>query len=295
MKITDLLNRFKNKNKDASDAVEEVEEVNSGTKIKVLLALIIVGFSAYVAYWVQEPGEIKADLLNTQSSTQDSVSTVSTESSETVATDQTALESGFTQEISIAGFNYSPADITIEPGTTVVWTNKDTVPHTVTAPDFTSGTLNSGDSYSHVFANDATIEYSCSFHPQMKGKIIVGTGGVTQQSTMTMGETQATETEQLAAVTTEETTATQSEFHGAAAETQETYLPSSEPSTVTYETASLMNGQNETSEVHSSAVTSGEEQTPENLAKSGPEDLIYLAIFAGILYLNRKKFLSALR
>jgi plastocyanin len=57
----------------------------------------------------------------------------------------------------------------IPPGTTVTWTNNDTVAHTVTADDnsFDSGTLQPGQSYTRTFAGIATgasVPYHCSIH-----------------------------------------------------------------------------------------------------------------------------------
>ena len=55
--------------------------------------------------------------------------------------------------MSIEDNYFDVADIAVEPGTTVIWTNEGQVPHTVTADDgsFDSEVLNSGDSYiSHL-------------------------------------------------------------------------------------------------------------------------------------------------
>src|SRR3954469_19930774 len=55
--------------------------------------------------------------------------------------------------VSISGFAFSPAALTVANGVTVTWTNMDAAAHTVTADDnsFTSGTLNTGDTYMHKF------------------------------------------------------------------------------------------------------------------------------------------------
>src|SRR5580765_3750962 len=52
--------------------------------------------------------------------------------------------------VSIDNFSYSPAELTIRPGTRVTWTNHDDVPHTVTesAKAFTSGTLDTDQTFS---------------------------------------------------------------------------------------------------------------------------------------------------
>ena len=77
--------------------------------------------------------------------------------------------------VSISGFAFSPAALTIANGVTVTWTNMDTAPHTVTADDnsFTSGTLNQGDTYTHKFTAAGTVNYHCNIHPSMKASVTV--------------------------------------------------------------------------------------------------------------------------
>jgi plastocyanin len=73
---------------------------------------------------------------------------------------------------------YSPATITVVLGVnnTVVWSNNDTVFHTVTATDggYSSGTIFSGQDWSHTFTQPGTYSYYfCQYHPWMKGIVIV--------------------------------------------------------------------------------------------------------------------------
>jgi len=78
--------------------------------------------------------------------------------------------------VEIKNLSYNPGSVEIPVGTTVTWTNDDTVPHTVTAKDrevLQSGTLNPGDSYSKTFDQPGTYDYFCEFHANMKGTIIV--------------------------------------------------------------------------------------------------------------------------
>lgn len=64
---------------------------------------------------------------------------------------------------------------TVNKGTTVTWTNKDDMAHTVTADDnsFTSGDLNKGDTYTHTFSAAGTVGYHCEIHPSMKATVVV--------------------------------------------------------------------------------------------------------------------------
>jgi plastocyanin len=75
---------------------------------------------------------------------------------------------------------YSPATITVVIGVnnTVVWTNDDSIPHTVTADDgsFSSGNMNPGNNFSFTFTSPGTYTYHCSYHSWMKGTIVVKAG-----------------------------------------------------------------------------------------------------------------------
>jgi plastocyanin len=77
--------------------------------------------------------------------------------------------------ISVANMAFNPATVTIPLGTTVTWTNTDPVAHTVTATGgaFNSGHLNPGQSFSHTFTTAGTFDYQCTYHPYMKGTIVV--------------------------------------------------------------------------------------------------------------------------
>lgn len=78
--------------------------------------------------------------------------------------------------VSIRNFAFVPATITVKRGDTVVWTNNDSVPHSVTGDggDIASPTLKPGQSYSFKFtAGDTSFIYHCGFHPSMTGKVVV--------------------------------------------------------------------------------------------------------------------------
>jgi plastocyanin len=78
-------------------------------------------------------------------------------------------------EVFIQNFTFSPSTITVTAGTTITWTNKDAVAHTVTSDDglFDSGSINPDGNYSHLFPTPGTFNYHCSIHPNMVGKVIV--------------------------------------------------------------------------------------------------------------------------
>jgi plastocyanin len=78
-------------------------------------------------------------------------------------------------EVKIDNFSFSPATITVPVGTTVRWTNRDDIPHTVVNDDqkFASKTLDTDEQYSYTFTKAGTYGYFCSIHPKMTGKVVV--------------------------------------------------------------------------------------------------------------------------
>lgn len=77
--------------------------------------------------------------------------------------------------VSIDNFSFSPAVITIAAGTTIRWTNRDDIPHTVVSDDksFKSKALDTDDQFTFTFTRAGTYSYFCSIHPHMTGKVIV--------------------------------------------------------------------------------------------------------------------------
>jgi plastocyanin len=77
----------------------------------------------------------------------------------------------------IDNFAYSPREITVAPGSRVLWVNRDDVPHTVTSTAkpkaFDSGALDDEASFAFVFQAPGTYDYFCALHPHMTGKVIV--------------------------------------------------------------------------------------------------------------------------
>jgi plastocyanin len=76
---------------------------------------------------------------------------------------------------SIERFSFAPKEITIMPGTKVIWTNRDEAPHAVTSNDrlFASKGLDTDDKFEHTFANEGDFRYFCTVHPFMTGVVHV--------------------------------------------------------------------------------------------------------------------------
>jgi plastocyanin len=89
-------------------------------------------------------------------------------------------------EITIDNFTFTPAEITITPGTTVRWVNHDDIPHTVAESNksFRSKTLDTDDSFTTTFTSIGSFAYFCSLHPHMTGKVIVKEGSSTRAGGM---------------------------------------------------------------------------------------------------------------
>jgi plastocyanin len=77
--------------------------------------------------------------------------------------------------IDIDNFCFGVVSLDVAAGTTVTWTNRDDVPHTVASATkvFKSPPLDTGETFSFTFKEAGTFEYYCSMHPRMTGKIVV--------------------------------------------------------------------------------------------------------------------------
>ena len=78
--------------------------------------------------------------------------------------------------VTIRLLKYSPDRIEIRTGETIEWANRDLTPHTITsqgAGDLDSGSINAGAAWRHTFAQPGTFPYYCTFHPEMKGAVVV--------------------------------------------------------------------------------------------------------------------------
>jgi plastocyanin len=84
-----------------------------------------------------------------------------------------------TDAVNIKNFGFSPATITVTAGSTVVWTNSDSVQHDITfnGGGIASSVLNHNDTFSHTFPATGTYHYICSIHPFMHGTVIVTASG----------------------------------------------------------------------------------------------------------------------
>ena len=73
--------------------------------------------------------------------------------------------------VEIQAFSFSPQRTVVSPGDTIVWINRDIVPHTVTANGGTweSKTLEEGQFLKVIVEDSGVYSYFCEFHPHMTG------------------------------------------------------------------------------------------------------------------------------
>lgn len=79
-------------------------------------------------------------------------------------------------EVWIQGFSFNPPILTVDVGTTVMWTNKDGDLHDVYSDPpgiFGQQLPGSGGTASHTFNQAGTYNYVCTLHAGMSGTIVV--------------------------------------------------------------------------------------------------------------------------
>jgi len=78
--------------------------------------------------------------------------------------------------VTIKGYAFTPKTLTVVPGTTVTWTNKDSAIHSIvsdTAAFMASQDLATGKTFTHTFAKVGMFKYHCGQHAFMTGTIVV--------------------------------------------------------------------------------------------------------------------------
>jgi plastocyanin len=107
-------------------------------------------------------------LLNSCMNTNNPTSTKTTTTNTTTGTQGA-------NEVYLQGMAFSPVTLSVTAGTTVTWTNKDAMTHTVTSDTglFDSGNVAANGTYSYTFSTAGTYAYHCSIHPSMKASVVV--------------------------------------------------------------------------------------------------------------------------
>lgn len=88
----------------------------------------------------------------------------------------TSTEVSSAGAINIKNNIFSPSQINVAKGGTVVWTNNDTTDHTVTIDNGDgpkSEAIKPGATYEYTFTEARSYQYHCTFHTSMRGTIVV--------------------------------------------------------------------------------------------------------------------------
>jgi amicyanin len=94
-------------------------------------------------------------------------------------TDQPAAGETGASAVILQDLAFSPTSVTVKKGTTVTWTNHDSVKHDVESDtDSPAGGLDSpllakGEQFSFTFDTAGTYKYHCNPHPFMKATVTV--------------------------------------------------------------------------------------------------------------------------
>jgi plastocyanin len=77
--------------------------------------------------------------------------------------------------VAIEGMKFVPERLEVAAGDTVTWTNRDLVPHTVSAAGagVESGNIAPGATWKYVVRRQGEIDYLCRYHPAMKAVLVV--------------------------------------------------------------------------------------------------------------------------
>lgn len=145
--------------------------MKKSTVVTIIIIVILVAGAGAIWYSMQQ-GQREAEPESSQPSTQESP-----QSEQSAPSEQEAAEN----QVAIKDFAFSPAKITVKKGTTVTWTNEDSVGHNVVADDATNSgglptshaLLAQGQTFSHTFNEVGTFNYHCAPHPHMKGVVEV--------------------------------------------------------------------------------------------------------------------------
>ena len=81
-----------------------------------------------------------------------------------------------TTQVRAQDFAFAPANIVVDVGTTVTWTNYDPLAHTVTSDEgdeLDSPLFGEGETFSYTFDTPGEYAYHCTPHPNMQGLVTV--------------------------------------------------------------------------------------------------------------------------
>lgn len=79
-----------------------------------------------------------------------------------------------TAAVTIPGFKFQPATVTVQRGSKVRFSNASGTAHTATRNgSFSTGRIKPGKAATVTFGSRGSFAYHCAIHPFMKGKVVV--------------------------------------------------------------------------------------------------------------------------
>jgi len=79
-----------------------------------------------------------------------------------------------TYTVTMRGMAFTPAELVVREGDTVIWQNDDFFPHTATAAGvFNSAEIASKASWTYQATQKGDHAYVCTLHPMMKARLVV--------------------------------------------------------------------------------------------------------------------------
>ena len=90
-----------------------------------------------------------------------------------VGTSRGSADQPAMHHIEISQLRFIPENLSVQPGDTITWVNRDIVPHSATAIDqsWDTGTISSGESRQIIVTENFQRRYFCPFHPSMQAQL----------------------------------------------------------------------------------------------------------------------------
>lgn len=149
------------------------------TILIIVAVLVFAGVAGYVAF---KPSASQDQQAYTQAGADNSAHNKPHTHDDSHPHDE-AVNAGQVQSgtvtMDIKNFDFEKQKITVKPGTTVTWINRDEAKHDVNpdkkSPDFVGSgqLLAKGESYSYTFEKPGVYTYHCTPHPYMQASVEV--------------------------------------------------------------------------------------------------------------------------
>ncbi len=126
----------------------------------IIVAILAMGLPYLLRNTTEKPAPVSQETTAPKTEPIVSPSVVNTKSSVAIA---------------IKDLKFSTPTVSVKKGTTITWTNKDGIGHTVTGDNGgpNSSLLTQDATYSYTFDKIGTYKYHCSPHPFMTGEVVV--------------------------------------------------------------------------------------------------------------------------